>query len=157
MKKLTMALSLGFGCALAAGAAADEKTAKMHSEHGANLTATGCLQKGEDANAYQLTQVAGGHDWELVGAPATLKLSEHVGHKVEVSGRALQPGEKVADEKGISSGTGSGATAPVEKNPPPEDRGISSGTGSGTAKMKGKKGEYRLKVASLKMVAGSCP
>ena len=62
-----------------------------------------------------------------------MKLSDHVGHRVEISGTPLEAskGEKTADEKGVSSGTGSGAHTHVEKAPSPEDKGISSGKGSG--------------------------
>ena len=134
MKKLTMAWTLGLGCALALGAAADEKTTKAPQTGGGTMTVTGCLEKGDDPNPYELTHVASGTDWGLVDAPATSKMSDHVGHKVEVSGTALAAGEKTADEKGISSGTG-----------------------SGTAKMRDKRQERRIKVTSMKHVAATCP
>lgn len=157
MKKVTMAWALGLGCALALGAAADEKTTKAHETGGSPMTATGCLEKGGEAKTYALTHVTSGTDWQLVDVPASLKLSDHVGHKVEISGTALAGGDKTADEKGVSSGTGSGARAPVAKPPAPEDKGVSSGTGSGAAKMKDKKEGRRLKVTSMKHVAATCP
>jgi hypothetical protein len=61
-------------------------------------TITGCLEKGDDANDFKLTHTADKAgaatkaaeamkpDYELIGAPASLKLSEHVGHKVTVTG-----------------------------------------------------------------------
>ena len=159
MKKLTMAWVLGLGCALAASAATGEEKYGAKKTGEGTLTATGCLEKGDVANTYKLTHVTGGGDWELVDAPATLKLSDHLGHKVGISGTPLGPstGEKTADEKGVSSGTGSGAHTHVEKTPSPEDRGISSGKGSGAKEMKDQKRRHQLKVTSMKHVAATCP
>jgi hypothetical protein len=157
MNKVIMAWTLGAGCALATAAAADDAKARTHPAAGATVSATGCLEKDDDPNTYELTDAAKGTEWKLVDAPAALKLAEHVGRKVEVSGTVLAAGEKTADEKGISSGTGSGAHAPADKHPTHDDKGVSSGTGSGTAKMKGQKADHRLKVTSLKQVAATCP
>jgi len=44
---------------------------------------TGCLQKGEDANEYKLT-AKGGATWEIKSD--SVKLDEHVGHTVKVTG-----------------------------------------------------------------------
>jgi hypothetical protein len=156
--KRIMAWAVAGACALAASAAADDATAKAHQHPaGGTITATGCLEKGDVANTYKLTH-ATVTDWQIVDAPADLKLAEHVGHKVELTGTALAPGDKTADEKGISSGTGSGARTPVEKNPGDDQKGISSGTGSGAAKMKDKDHKAgRLKVTSLKHIAATCP
>ena len=152
----TMAWTLGLACAVVTGAAADETKTRTHPTPGSTISATGCLEKHDDPNTWEL-DVENGNEWVLVDAPGPLKLAEHVGHKVEVSGTVLAGGEKTADEKGISSGTGSGTSAPVTKTPSQDDRGISSGAGSGTAKMKEKKPDHRLKVTSLKMVAATCP
>jgi hypothetical protein len=46
-------------------------------------TVTGCLQKGEDANEYNLT-TKGGATWEVKSD--SVKLDEHVGHTVKVTG-----------------------------------------------------------------------
>jgi hypothetical protein len=46
-------------------------------------TLTGCLQKGEDANEYNLT-AKGGATWEIKSD--SVKLDEHVGHTVKVTG-----------------------------------------------------------------------
>src|SRR4029077_1984424 len=87
MKKLTLVGALAIVALIAAGAgAADTKTA-VHKA--ATKSLTGCLEKGDEANTFKLTHVEGGGDWELVGAPAALKMSEHVGHKVEVSGMSI--------------------------------------------------------------------
>ena len=51
--------------------------------HRKTRTLTGCLQKGEDANEYNLT-TKGGATWELKSDSA--KLDDHVGHTVTVTG-----------------------------------------------------------------------
>ena len=162
MKKLTMASVLGLGCALALGAAADETKTAGHKAGGATTHVTGCLERGGDANTYKLTHVTGGADWQLVGAEESLKMSDHLGHKVEVAGTLLGRAPAGAkdlnsDDKGVSSGTGSGAKAAVEKKASDDDKGVSSGTGSGARGMKGDKGAHQLKVTSLKHVAPTCP
>jgi hypothetical protein len=66
-------------------------------------TITGCLQK--DGDSFKLTNTADKAgvatkaaeamkpDYELIGAPASLKLSEHVGHKVTVTGTKVDATE----------------------------------------------------------------
>lgn len=51
--------------------------------HKKTRTLTGCLQKGEDANEYNLTAKGGG-TWEIKSD--SVKLDEHVGHTVKVVG-----------------------------------------------------------------------
>jgi hypothetical protein len=46
-------------------------------------TLSGCLQKGDDANEYQLTTAKGG-TWEIKSD--SLKLGDHVGHTVTITG-----------------------------------------------------------------------
>ena len=163
MKKLTMAWALGLGCALALGAAAAETKTAGHKTGRATKSVTGCLEKGDEANTYKLTHVTGGGDWELIGAAESLKMSDHLGHKVEVSGTPLRhaAGEKkelTSNDKGVSSGEGSGTHAVAEKKESSDEKGVSSGTGSGTQKeMKDEKGEHHLRVTSLKHVAPTCP
>jgi hypothetical protein len=62
------------------------------------LTITGCLEKSDDGKSFKLSHTADTAgvatkaaeamkpDYELIGAPASVKLSEHVGHKVTVTG-----------------------------------------------------------------------
>src|SRR5437762_11269517 len=106
MKRIMIwSLMLGVGLAAAARAAAP----KAASHAGTAKSLTGCLEKGDEANTYKLTHVAGGEDWELMGAPASLKMSDHVGHKVEVSGMAMsaaaaEKAEHMA-EKGEKAGS----------------------------------------------------
>ena len=51
--------------------------------HKKTRTLTGCLQKGEDANEYNLTTKEGA-TWEIKSD--SVKLDEHVGHTVKVVG-----------------------------------------------------------------------
>jgi hypothetical protein len=61
-------------------ASAQETTKATHKK---TRTLTGCLQKGEDANEYNLTTKAGS-TWEVKSD--SIKLDEHVGHTVKVTG-----------------------------------------------------------------------
>ena len=61
-------------------AAAQDTTKPTHKK---TRTLTGCLQKGEDTHEYNLT-MKGGATWELTSD--TVKLDEHVGHTVTVTG-----------------------------------------------------------------------
>jgi hypothetical protein len=56
------------------------------------VTVTGCLAKGEEAGTYRLTNATGGEaqEYEIVGGEK-LHLSDHVGHKVDVTGRLKSP------------------------------------------------------------------
>jgi hypothetical protein len=67
--------------AILAGLATAQDTTKP--THKKTRTLTGCLQKGEDANEYNLTTKAGA-TWELKSD--SVKLDEHVGHTVKVTG-----------------------------------------------------------------------
>jgi hypothetical protein len=64
-----------------AGLATAEDTAKT--THQRARTLTGCLQKGEDANEYNLT-AKDGATWEIKSD--SVKLDDHVGHTVTVTG-----------------------------------------------------------------------
>jgi hypothetical protein len=103
-------------------------------------TLTGCLEKGGDANTFKLTHVADAAgaatktaeamkpDWELIAAPATLKLADHVGHKVTVTGTRASAGEAARAE------------------------GETGTTGKAKESM-----ERHLKVSDIKHVAATCP
>jgi hypothetical protein len=73
-----IALSMFAG---AAGLATAQDTTKT--THKKTRTLTGCLQKGEDANEFNLTAKDGG-TWEIKSD--SVKLDEHVGHTVKVVG-----------------------------------------------------------------------
>src|SRR5438067_2567498 len=94
MQKLVrLFILLAFALALVAygtpRASAQEKTA------GGKTTVTGCLQKGDEPGEYSIT----GEDGKTYGLRSrTVKLSEHLGHKVTVTG-TLRP-ESAEKEKG---------------------------------------------------------
>ena len=69
----------------------------MSNGNSQSVTATGCLQKGSEAGGYYLTG-DDGKTWELTGQG----LSQHVGHKITVTGQQLQ-GSKSQEQKVESS------------------------------------------------------
>jgi len=73
---------------------------KSNNKNG-NVTVTGCLQKGDEADEFSLT----GDDGKLYDLrSSSVKLAEHVGHKVTVSGKfkaeAYEKGEKNEAKEG---------------------------------------------------------
>ena len=62
-------------------ATAQDTTTKT--THKQTRTLTGCLQKGDDADEYNLTTTKGG-TWEIKSD--SIKLGEHVGHTVTITG-----------------------------------------------------------------------
>jgi hypothetical protein len=79
--KIVMAFLALFMFAGAAGLATAQDTTKT--THKKTRTLTGCLQKGEDANEYNFTAKDGG-TWEIKSD--SVKLDEHVGHTVKITG-----------------------------------------------------------------------
>ena len=63
--------------------------------HKKTRTLTGCLQKGEDANEYNLT-AKDGATWEIKSD--SVKLDDHVGHTVTVTGVVAHPKEHAMKE-----------------------------------------------------------
>jgi hypothetical protein len=78
MAMALLALIQFVGTAGLAGAQDETKTT-----HKKTRTLRGCLQKGDDANEYKLT-TAKGSTWEIKSD--NVKLGEHVGHTVRVTG-----------------------------------------------------------------------
>lgn len=84
-KLVRLSIMLLFAFALGAyvnpNAFAQEKSA------GSKTTVTGCLQKGDEAGEYSIT----GEDGKTYGLRSrTVKLSQHLGHKVTITG-TLRP------------------------------------------------------------------
>ena len=79
-KMLTGIIAL-FMLAGAAGLTTAQDTTKT--THKKTRTLTGCLQKGDDADEYNLTTTKGG-TWEVKSD--SVKLGEHVGHTVTITG-----------------------------------------------------------------------
>ena len=78
-KKLTWIIAL-FMLASVGLAMAQDTTKTTHKK---TRTLTGCLQKGDDADEYNLTTTKGG-TWEIKSD--SVKLGEHVGHTVTITG-----------------------------------------------------------------------
>jgi hypothetical protein len=88
-----------------------------------NVTVTGCVQKGDEADEFSLT----GDDGKLYDLRSTsVKLADHVGHKVTVSGKFKPEGKDEDEDEAKESKEG------------------------------GKKEAGDITVASLKMVSSSC-
>ena len=79
--KIAMAFLALFVFGGTAGLVRAQNTTKT--THKKTRTLTGCLQKGDDANEYQLTTAKGG-TWEIKSD--SLKLGDHVGHTVTITG-----------------------------------------------------------------------
>jgi len=80
LKMVTALIALFMFAGGAVLATAQDTTKTTHKK---TRTLTGCLQKGEDANEYNLTTKDGG-TWEIKSD--SVKLDEHVGHTVKISG-----------------------------------------------------------------------
>jgi len=80
LKIVTVVMALCMFAAAAGLATADDTTKTTHKK---TRTLTGCLQKGEDANEYNLTAKNGGK-WEIKSD--SVNLGEHVGHTVKLTG-----------------------------------------------------------------------
>src|SRR5690242_2342322 len=64
---------------------------KHHGMKAGHVTVTGCLQKGDEPNEYAIT----GEDGKKYGLRSTtVKLDDHLGHKVAVTGRVKKEAEK---------------------------------------------------------------
>jgi hypothetical protein len=138
---LKLMCGLAVACAFAVGASASET--KGGETKGGMKTLTGCLKTGTEAGTYMLTNVSGGpeatnKEWELIGAPAALKLSEHVGHKVAISGHVVGVGAATKVEQKTTT---TASDAKVET----------------TKEMKTESGERHLEVKSMKHIAATCP
>ena len=82
------AFALALGAYVTPSASAQEKA-------GSKTTVTGCLQKGDEAGEYSIT----GEDGKTYGLRSkTVKLSQHLGHKVTVTGTLRA--ESAEKEKG---------------------------------------------------------
>jgi hypothetical protein len=83
-------------CVFALAASTQQGTKKA-----ARTTITGCLQKGDEADEFAITG-ENGKNYELVSR--TVKLAEHVGHKVSVTGTLI--GEESEEKEEQEAGEG---------------------------------------------------
>jgi hypothetical protein len=86
-----VAFAIALGLYVTPNASAQQQSA------GGKTSVTGCLQKGDEAGEYSIT----GEDGKMYGLRSkTVKLSEHVGHKVTVTGTLrAESAEKEKGEK----------------------------------------------------------
>jgi hypothetical protein len=110
------------------GAAKSAAPAKAGGAH----TMTGCLAKGTEPNTYLLTQIEGNgpKQAELINVPANLNLDAHIGHKVAITGSAVNAKAAARMERGEKK------TAAAER--------------------KEEAGEHHMKPTAVKMIASSC-
>jgi preprotein translocase subunit YajC len=117
-KSVSLFLVLCFAVSIIAFAATQQQEKKS-----GNVTVTGCLQKGDEANEFSIT----GDDGKLYDLrSSSVKLAEHVGHKVTVSGRFKAEGNEKDEDEARES------------------------------KESGKKEAGDIQVSNLKMVSSSC-
>jgi hypothetical protein len=96
---LILAACLVFTIAVFALAANAQKGEKK----GGSKTVTGCLQKGDEADEFSLT----GDDGKLYGLrSSSVKLADHVGHKVTVSGSFKAEGQEKDEDEAKESKEG---------------------------------------------------
>ena len=97
--------------------------AQENDKKSGNTTVTGCLQKGDEADEFSLT----GDDGKIYGLrSSSVKLADHVGHKVTVSGKFKAEGYEKDEDEAKESKEG------------------------------GKKEAGDIQVSNLKMVSSSC-
>ena len=112
------------GLSAAPGAAAPKGQKKAA---GGSHSMTGCLQKGDEANTFKLTNVEGSgpKTVEIVGMASGVDLGPHIGHKVTLTGTTV--GRKAAAKAEGTKGT------------------------------KEERGEHHMRVSAVKMVSTTCP
>jgi hypothetical protein len=160
MKRVFTGTCLAAFCAaaLSAQAPASQAPSSQAQDSMKTVTATGCLRAGETPNSFVLSDVkwagkagtpttatgtagtagtagsaAAATTLRLVGAPAGVQLTEHIGHTIEVSGN-LNDKEKSA-AGAAASGTGGDQTSRAKPDAKPEQT---------------------LNVRTVKMVSSSC-
>ncbi len=123
--KIAMAFLALFMFADTAGLATAQSKKTTHKK---TRTLSGCLQTGDSANEYKLTTAKGG-TWEI--RSDTVKLGEHVGHTVTITGV-------------VSNATMHGMKEDVKAEA--KERGIDKDSTE----------HGHMTVTNLKMVSGSC-
>ena len=75
--------------------------ASKHQKKAATHSMTGCLEKGETATTYRLTNVTGKgpKTVEIVEVASGVDLAPHIGHKVTITGTTVSTAEAEAKEK----------------------------------------------------------
>lgn len=99
--KSTQSLALILAVFFAPAVSAFAATAQKGSKPANSVTVTGCLQKGDEAGEFAITG-ENGKNYELVSR--SVKLSEHAGHKVSVTGTLI--GEEKEENQKKEEGEG---------------------------------------------------
>jgi hypothetical protein len=97
-RSIVAALAVAGALVFAPSAQAQDKAAPEKAapkEH----SMTGCLKKGTEADTYLLTDVEGQGPKSVGIVSSTAKLAPHVGHKMELTGTAVDAKEAEADKK----------------------------------------------------------
>jgi hypothetical protein len=147
MKLISSTFCVAVLCAVGVGAQTSESTTKTKIEikNGKDVKVTGCIEPGATGTNYMLTNVADNtgalHSYVLVSDDTDL--SKHVGHRVQIDGKAADRGDgKIKTE--------TKTTMKVEHGDDKETKAKSEVKGDLA-------GLPYLGVKSLKMIAASCP
>ena len=113
------------GVSVAAAVSANAQAPAQDSQKGKTVSFTGCLAAGADAKSFTLSdampatagkeqskEAAKAHDmksYRVTAGEASLKLADHVGHKVTLTGTVEETAKGAAGGAGTSSASGSGA------------------------------------------------
>jgi len=144
MKLCYTALAVVLATGLAAAQSSDQKsTTKVKVDEGKSITVTGCVERGADG-AYTLTNVAnkdgarGSYLLAATGDNDLDNIDKHVGHRVEIEGKAADQGKGKIKVESKAEGT--------------------SGKTESKSEIQGDlKGIPYLGVKSLRMIASVCP
>jgi hypothetical protein len=139
-------VSVIVGCAasLAAQTKETESKTKVTVKDGKSVTVTGCVAPAVTGSGFMLTNVADKtgdlHNYALI--PDDADVAKHVGHRVQISGKATDRGDgKVEIEKKSTTKVESGDDT----------------TSRSKAELDGRDAPPYLTVKSLKMIAATCP
>jgi len=148
MKLIAAAFCLSAACAVGAAAQTQEQTSKskISVKEGKDVTVTGCVEPMASGNGFMLTEAADKsgrvHSYMLVSDD--VDLSKHVGHRVEIKGKATDRGgdAKIKTESEMKTKVESGDAKEVH----------------GKSELKGDlSGLPFLGVKDVKMIAAACP
>jgi hypothetical protein len=139
-KLIGLVAGLGVLCAVGLGAQTSEIKSETKVKRGREITTTGCVERLPDGR-YGLTGIAGGGtQYVLTGKHDVAK---HVGHRVEISGKATDLGDAKVQTESKTKFEG--------------EHGNTQETHSETEQKGDLTGLPLLGVKSVKMLAKSCP
>jgi hypothetical protein len=151
MKK-TLFVGLAAAGLLATGAARATADEKAKADEGKTVTVTGCLREAPElADAF----VLGGDKTYRIAPSSDVKLKEHVGHQVQITGKVMA---KAAMPGAGAAAPSSGTTAPSSGTTAPTAGTGAAGAGASTPKVGAEDlaNAPQLSVTSLKHMADTC-